>query len=547
MPEPRDLASWKLREIVDSYGPGILGDSRRCRSLLLDLCSGHRSEVNLLELALRERVAADLASPPSGVPRAVFYGWLTRRLQEAYFLPESVASWAVEACAMALRLPAADAVPRRFASSLPVTLLTRPSASTMSCWLERARLPGAVDIAAGHEVKVIARLDRRELKQFAGELRELGSVQELDLSYSDIDVETLAALASLPGLVRLDLTRTGVADAALAQLRSSSYLQDVNLWGCEDLSDAGLVPLGNLHSLRVLDLGRCTGIGDGGVQHLTTLGALQYLGLAGTRVTDQGVRLLADLSALEQLDLAETAITGATVGDLRGLESLVDLSLFRCVRFGNEGMAHLRDVRRLRRINLGACGQLTDAGLVHMRRLGGLQSLSLEETGITDAGLSLLDSCIGMRLLDLSWTRVTDEGAARLLAMSGLMALSLAGTFVGDGGLRILRAFSDLGRLDLAHTHVSDRGMASLAQLPSLKELVLEGTRLTDAGLPDLSMAPVLSRVYLGGTEVTDLGLASLLRLDSLSYLDLTGCEGVTAAGVAQFAERPEIQVVVDL
>ena len=92
----------QLREIVAQYGTSVLEDPRRCRALLLDFCGSYKGEVNLLVMAVQENVPADLQNASAGIPQPVLFGWLTRRLQDAYFLPEDAARWAVETCAEAL-------------------------------------------------------------------------------------------------------------------------------------------------------------------------------------------------------------------------------------------------------------------------------------------------------------------------------------------------------------------------------------------------------------------------------------------------------------
>ena len=65
-----DTARQVLRDIVRQYGRDVLFDARRCRALLLDLCSEHRAEINLLEMALREEVVRHYATSVPHVPRA---------------------------------------------------------------------------------------------------------------------------------------------------------------------------------------------------------------------------------------------------------------------------------------------------------------------------------------------------------------------------------------------------------------------------------------------------------------------------------------------
>ena len=95
----------RLRDIVAEYGPSIAEDVRRCEGLLRDLCAGHKTETNILVIALKNRVPVDLLSASSTVPTAVLIPRLTKHLQESFGLAEESARWAVESWAFALGVP----------------------------------------------------------------------------------------------------------------------------------------------------------------------------------------------------------------------------------------------------------------------------------------------------------------------------------------------------------------------------------------------------------------------------------------------------------
>lgn len=92
----------RLREIVGQHGHELVGDPKRTKALLMDLCGEHTLEINLLGMAQEERVAADLLQVTSGTPKAMLLDQLTRRLQERRGLTADSARWAVESWALAL-------------------------------------------------------------------------------------------------------------------------------------------------------------------------------------------------------------------------------------------------------------------------------------------------------------------------------------------------------------------------------------------------------------------------------------------------------------
>ena len=69
--------------------------------------------------------------------------------------------------------------------------------------------------------------------------------------------------------------------------------------------------------------------------------SLEYLTLAGTRVTDAGLEHLVGLERLRELDLSETAITDA------GIEALAELRGLQVLRVERTGVSEA-GVRRLR-------------------------------------------------------------------------------------------------------------------------------------------------------------------------------------------------------
>ena len=89
-----------LRRILREYGLGILSDVRRVEALLRDHCPASRAEVNLMVIALKERVPQDLQT--GWVNVGVLRPRLVGRLEESFCLPADVATKAVDGWMMAL-------------------------------------------------------------------------------------------------------------------------------------------------------------------------------------------------------------------------------------------------------------------------------------------------------------------------------------------------------------------------------------------------------------------------------------------------------------
>ena len=97
-----NIPSEKLREIIDQYGIELIDDPRRCGGLLKDLCGEHKREINLLLLAVRERVPHELLSSASTVPEEIIVARLARGLHEDHGCAEDFARWAVVSWVKAL-------------------------------------------------------------------------------------------------------------------------------------------------------------------------------------------------------------------------------------------------------------------------------------------------------------------------------------------------------------------------------------------------------------------------------------------------------------
>lgn len=526
----------KLRDIIMRYGDSVLEDPRRCKALLMDYCGEYKGEINLIYLAVREKVPQEMRAASPYLPTGLLYGRLTKALQDAYFFTEDVARWAVETCAHALQMPAADAHMRVFTSTLSTKILGRSWTTTPTEWVELGTTPGSLEIASDYEIKLSTYADDVALQKLVKECTQFGPIQEVDLRYSPLTDMGLKRLASLHGVTALDISGSQVTDAGLAYLVVHQDIEKLVLCWCDAITDAGLKHLYALNKLRELDLSR-THVTDEGLATVGSIRSLENLDLGATHLTDEGLAALRRLHRLKRLVLDETNIAGEGLRNLEDVRQLVELSLFRCVRLSNSGLASLRGLDFLSSLNLGDCGQIIDQGLVHVRSLHGLTDLCLEGTAVTDTGLRYLQDLVAMVNLDVGWTAITDEGVARLRPLVGLKQLTLSGTRITDTSLEHLSAFRDLAYLDLANTRITDKGLGAVTNLQSLLELDLESTSITDAGLEKLKPLRNLTSLFLSGTRITDVGIHLLTAFTALRFVDISQCEAVTESGLQALSQ----------
>ena len=136
------------------------------------------------------------------------------------------------------------------------------------------------------------------------------------------------------------------------------------------VTDDDLAALEGCASLRTLGLSQ-TRVTDAGLAHLDGLSGLRDLYLIGTPITDAGLRQLAGMTALETLILADTDVTDAGLEHLRGLSGLRWLNLNE-TGVTDAGLGRLDTLTGLRRLYVVEnARRLTDAGLAHVARLRG--------------------------------------------------------------------------------------------------------------------------------------------------------------------------------
>jgi hypothetical protein len=140
-------------------------------------------------------------------------------------------------------------------------------------------------------------------------------------------------------------------------------------------------------------------------------------------------------------------------------------------------------------LSLLRCDQITDAGLANLKELKGLTRLDLSSTNITDAGLAHLKELKGLTTLNLGGTQINGDGLAHLKELKGLTTLGLDDTRITDAGLAHLKELKGLTKLGLVGTQITDAGLANLKELKGLTELRLGFTQISDAGLKELRSA----------------------------------------------------------
>jgi len=275
-------------------------------------------------------------------------------------------------------------------------------------------------------------------------------------------------------------------------------------------------------------------------------GQITAIDFRASWVTDADLRRLSKLPALSSLDLSLTRITDQGMQELRSLPGITDLNLRFAEYVTDEGIAAIKDWKKLKRLVLhGTKG--SDTALDHI------------------AGITTLES------LDVGSVMLTDVGLERLTALPNLKALTFGGNELGDAGLQALRQMSGLTYLDLSGRQgtdsnvwaisMSDIGLEAILTLTQLRELRfgctsigvgIEGARfatvsamsVTPRWLEQMKRLTKLQRLKLQGCDrIDDSAISILAGFASLEEVDLKGT-AVTEKGLAALrAARPKLRI----
>lgn len=167
------------------------------------------------------------------------------------------------------------------------------------------------------------------------------SLEELDLSCTNIDGTGLRDLKSLPNLKTLKLNFTRASDSAMLYVSSYPNLESLTISSTK-VTDEGVAHLAMLQGLRSVDLTSTRGITDSAIWSLMKLPQLSELKLASTNITDAACAALSQIASLRNLDLSATAITDEGLKALAPLEGLENLNVSQCPRLTKDAIAQFK-------------------------------------------------------------------------------------------------------------------------------------------------------------------------------------------------------------
>ena len=180
------------------------------------------------------------------------------------------------------------------------------------------------------------------------------------------------------------------------------------------------------------------------------------LGVVVQGTTSKDYSPLKHLKQLKRVEFSGGAITDEFLELISEAQNLESVKVLQC-DITDAGLKHLRDLTKLKELDLGVCYKVTDEGIKHLAKLDRLEVLTLGHTKVTGKTFGLLKKLGRLRELSLQGSRFTDEGCAQLKTLKGIQFLYLYANFrVTDNGLEHLRALPNLRVLDVTMTDVTD-------------------------------------------------------------------------------------------
>jgi hypothetical protein len=162
---------------------------------------------------------------------------------------------------------------------------------------------------------------KQQIRGLGGWLSHLKHLEGITLSGVNLQEKGTAPLEPLRNsLLILALIDNGLTDEQVRGVRQFRRLEHLVLDG-NPVGDRGIRQLRGMGNLKLLSLERLR-LTDQALEHIGALPNLEYLRLGDNRVTDRGIRHLAELDGLRFLGLAGTKIGNRALRYLSGMKRL---------------------------------------------------------------------------------------------------------------------------------------------------------------------------------------------------------------------------------
>jgi hypothetical protein len=265
-------------------------------------------------------------------------------------------------------------------------------------------------------------------------------------------------------------------------------------------------------------------------------GRVTAVNLRGSWINDAEMLHLAELPDLEKLDLSHTRITDEGLLRLKPAPKISDLNLYYAEWITDQGMAAIRNWKRLKRLNVRGT-RISDATLEIVSHMSGLEALDIANTAVTDNGLDHLITLVNLKELSLGRGRLSNTALETVRMFPALTWLDLSGARPEPPDMA--------GRRKNASAGIPEESLRAMAELKDLRVLKLGYSGIDAAGLRILATLEKVEKLGLEGCHrIDDSAAAELVHWKSLKYLDLQDTT-VTAKGLESLRNaRPELHVL---
>jgi Leucine Rich repeat len=408
--------------------------------------------------------------------------------------------------------------------------------SAMPC-LETAKLrnchslsgaAAAAAVAGSLQLRVFSAAHVRTLRDDAVRtLLALTQLQSLDLEGCELLTDAaLGYMARMQSLVHLNLSQChGLTAAGLARLQGLNALQTLNLGWCRGLAATAELPLPVLPRLSSLSIAR-SGIADAGLAalcsssvpqlrelDLSQCAALTTAGLAAATTAAAAVGTTAAAAAGPLLQLHRLSVSRCPLVTRLppGMLSLTALDISGSGVGQGElvAMASAHYQQQQQQQQQQYCHYSSDANAQQQPQLSQLTELNAAECRLGDAGARALSRLQRLQHLNVCDTGLTARGVAELARLGpSLLTLNLCFCAVNDGAVGVLCSGSSGASASSGSSgSSSSSGSGADCGCRALTALKLDAREVTDAALVHLLLLPALTALDLATASVTDNGL----------------------------------------
>lgn len=282
-----------------------------------------------------------------------------------------------------------------------------------------------------------------------------GFLWKLELRDIDVTDKSLELLKHVPELERLDLQGSSVTDKGMRHLKAVSNLCEIDVG--ETKVTAG--SLGELKGLKRLvrvynyEWGNEKNVE---IENFKKTRNSRFLALPKKKQRAEALRALEIITYLRpdkngaytDVSFSQSWATDADLVYLQAIPEIEETSFFECFAVTQEGLKHLRPLKRLRKLRLSESGVTDLAPLRHLQRLEELDISSLE--------------------------RLDPSSFRHLAALKKLQQLTLRFCHLGDEILSHIGKCAELRGLYTDYNEFTEEGLQHLLNLKKLKKVELD-------------------------------------------------------------------------